>query len=264
MRRAWKPLVALAIAGLLAGCGTTDRDELAGKTADRLYRDAQEEASAGSYERAARALERVEGLAAGTLLAQQAQIDRAYYLWKANDRAGALAAIERFIRFNPSSPVLDYAMYLRGLINFNDSLGLAGWLAGQELAERDQQAARDSFEAFRELTERFPDSRYTPDALTRMAYITNSLAAHELHVARYYFRRGAYVAAANRARHAISEYQTSPSTEEALYLLMQCYERLELPDLRADVERVLRLNFPQSRFIAQGSAVPQRPWWQLW
>jgi outer membrane protein assembly factor BamD len=255
--------VLLALA-LVTGCTTTAKDELAGQTAEKLYRDAQEEASSGAYERAIRALERVEGLAAGTLLAQQAQIEQAYLQWRSGERAQAQATIDRYIRLNPSSPALDYAMYLRGLVNFNDSLGLLGSLARQDLAERDQRASRDAYASFKQLVDQFPDSRYAADARLRMDYIVNSLAAYEVHVARYYFRRGAYLAAANRAQQAIREFERSPSTEEALYIMVQSYERLELKTLRDDAERVLRQNFPESRFIAQGLSERPRAWWQLW
>jgi len=220
--------------------------------------------NSGGYERAIKALERVEGLAAGTLLAQQAQLDLAYLYWKTAEKAQALSTVERFIKLNPSSPALDYALFLRGVINFNDDLGLLGNFAGQDLSERDQRAARDAYQAFKQLVEQFPASKYSEDARKRMDYIVNSLAAYEVHVARYYLRRGAYVAAVNRAQVAITEFQYSPSTEEALYILMQSYDKLELTTLRDDAGRVLRSNFPQSRFLSEGLAAGKRAWWQLW
>lgn len=219
---------------------------------------------AGGYDRAIKALERVEGLAAGTLLAQQAQLDLAYLYWKTAEKAQALSTIERFIKLNPSSPALDYALFLRGVINFNDDLGLLGSFAGQDLSERDQRAARDAWQAFKQLVEQFPASKYADDARKRMDYIVHSLAAYEVHVARYYLRRGAYVAAANRAQTAVTEFQSSPSTEEALYILVQAYDKLELTTLRDDAERVLRKNYPDSRFLTQGLAAGKRAWWQLW
>jgi outer membrane protein assembly factor BamD len=142
------------------------------------------------------------------VLAQQAQLERAYLLWKTAESAQALAVIERFLKLHPTSPAYDYALYLQGLINFNDSLGFLGSLASQDLSERDQQASRDAYQSFRQLTERFPQSSYAEDARLRMNYIVNSLAAYEVHVARYYFRRGAYVAAANRAQAAVTEFRT--------------------------------------------------------
>ena len=256
-------LVALIVATLqLAGCAT--KDEFSGKTAEKLYADAKEEMEAGGYDRAIKQLERVEGLAAGSLLAQQAQLDLAYLYWKTAEKAQALTTIERFIKLNPSSPALDYALFLRGVINFNDDLGLLGSFAGQDLSERDQRAARDAFQAFKQLVEQFPNSKYSPDARQRMTYIVNTLAAYEVHVARYYLRRGAYVAAVNRAQIAVTEFQQSPSVEEALYILVQSYDKLELTALRDDAERVLHQNFPDSRFPTVGLAAGKRAWWQLW
>lgn len=235
---------------LLAGCSTDPKAEGATATAERLYREAKDDMDAGSYERAIKGFERVEGLAAGTVLAQQAQLDTAYLQWRTDERASALSTVERFIKLNPSSPALDYALYLRGIINFNDNVGLFGNLMGQSPAERDQRASRDAYQAFKQLVDQFPDSSYTPDARLRMDYIVNSLADHELHVARYYLRRGAYVAAANRARQAVTDYQQTPATEEALALLVQSYDKLQLTTLRDDAARVLKQNFPGSRFIA--------------
>ena len=117
-------------------------------------------------------------------------------------RRPALATLDRFIKLHPASPALDYALYLKGIVNFNDNLGMFSFLTRQDLSERDQKAAKESFESFKELATRFPDSRYTPDARARMTYIVNSLAQYEVHVARYYYSRGAYVAAINRAQHA--------------------------------------------------------------
>lgn len=246
-----------------AGCSTT-QDDLSGKTAQKLYADAKEEIDSGGYDRAIKLLQRIEGLAAGSLLAQQAQLDLAYVYWKSGEKAQALTTIERFIKLNPSSPALDYALFLRGAINFNDDLGLLGNLAGQDLSERDQRASRDSFQAFKQLVDQFPDSKYSADARLRMDYIVNSLAAYEVHVARYYFRRGAYLAAANRAQQAITEFQRAPAVEEALYILVQSYDKLELTELRDAADRVLRQNFPQSRYLGQGLAASDRPWWRPW
>ena len=248
----------------LAGCSSPPRDESPNASADRLYREAKEDMEAGSYERAIKSLERVEGLAAGSLLAQQALLDMAYLNWRTGEKAQAITSIDRFIKLNPSSPALDYAHYLKGVINFNDNLGLMGKLAGQDLSERDQRAARDAYQAFKLLVDRFPNSTYAPDARQRMDFIVNSLASYEVHVARYYFRRGAYVAAANRAQQAVAEFQHAPAVEEALFILMQSYEKLELPVLRQSSERVLRQNFPNSAFLGLGATARNKAWWKLW
>jgi outer membrane protein assembly factor BamD len=256
-------LVLLTFALLLVGCSTT-KDELAAGTAERLYKEAREDMDSGSYERAIKTLERVESLAAGSLLSQQALLDMAYLNWRMGERTTAITTIDRFIKLNPSSAAYDYALYLKGIINFNDNLGLLGTVFGQDLSERDQRASRDAFQAFKQLSDQYPNSRYTPDARQRMAFIVNSLAAYEVHVARYYYRRGAYVAAAARAQQAVTEFQQSPAIEEALHIMTQSYDKLALPELRDDADRVLRKNFPKSLFIAGNTATQEKRWWKFW
>lgn len=261
----WRPALAavLATALLLGGCSTTDKDVSPQTTADRLYREARDDIDSGSYERAVKSLERVEGLAAGSLLAQQALLDLAFANWKMNERTAAITAVDRFLKLNPSSPAVDYALYLKGMVNFAENLGLVSKLFGQQLSERDQRAARDSYQAFRQLTDQFPNSRYTPDAQQRMTFIVHLLADNEVHVARYYFRRGAYVAAVSRAQQAVSEFPESPASEEALVILAQSYDKLGMTQLRDDTDRVLRKNYPDSRFLKQGLNASGRPWWKL-
>ena len=255
-------IVAL-LAGVLAACSSTPKyDEK--DSAEKLYADARADMSAGSYDRAIKTLEKVEGRAAGTLLAQQAQLDLAFAYWKTGERAQAQSTLDRFIKLHPSSPALDYAMYLKGLVHFNDNLGMFSSISRQDISERDQQASRDAYQAFRQLVEQFPASKYSADARVRMDYIVNALAQYELHVARYYYRRGAYVAAANRAQQTLREYQQTPSVEEALYILAQSYDKLGLEQLRDDADRVLKQNFPDSRYVKEGLRVRDTPWWQFW
>ncbi len=264
LRRPVFAAMALMLA-LLTACGTTPKDAEAQWSAEKLYAEAKEEASIGNYERAGKLYERLEGRASGTALAQQAQIERAYMLYKSSDKAQALSVLERFIKLHPTSPVLDYALYLQGLVNFNDNLGIFGNLARQELSERDQQAARDSYQSFKQLVDQFPQSIYTDDSRTRMNYIVNSLAAYEVHVARYYYRRGAFVAAINRAQQVVTEYQQSPAAQEALFIMMQSYDRLGLSELRDDADRVLRKSFPDTTLHSDGVGGKKKgAWWQLW
>ena len=246
----------------LGACSSTSKVD--GDNPEKLYADAKDDLNAGSYDKAIKTLERVEGRAAGTLLAQQALLDMAYAQWKSNERVQAIATIDRFIKLYPSSPAMDYALYLKGVINFNDNLGILSGLSRQNISERDQQASRDAHQAFRQLVETYTDSKYAPDARLRMDYIVNSLAEYEVHVARYYYRRGAFVAAANRAQQAVKDYQQAPAAEEALYIMAVSYERLGLAQLRDDADRVLKKNFPSSRFVRDGVRVPERAWWQFW
>jgi outer membrane protein assembly factor BamD len=250
----------------LAACSSTSEkiDPNSTQAVEKLYAEGKDELASGGYDRAAKIFERVEGRAAGTLLAQQASLDLAYAQHRGGERAAALATLDRFIRLNPSSPALDYAYYLRGVVNFNDRLGILSALSRQDLSERDQQASREAYQSFRQVVEQFPQSRYAADSRVRMDYIVNSLAEYELHVSRYYFRRGAYVASVNRAQQVLVEFPQAPATEEALYLLVASYQALGLDPLRADAQRVLQKNFPDSRFLRDGLRQRDRAWWQFW
>ena len=159
---------------------------------------------------------------------------------------------------------MDYALYLKGLVNFNDNLGLFGFISRQDLSERDQKAAKESFESFRELTTRFPESRYAPDSRLRMNYIVNSLAQSEVHVARYYYSRGAYIAAINRAQSAIFDYREVPAIEEATYILYKSYDALGMSDLRDDTRRIMEKSFPQSQYLGGGFRSADKPWYKFW
>jgi len=258
-------MVPLLAALALAGCSSTPEDDrTASWSPNKLYAEAKDELSAGSYDKAIPLFEKLEGRAAGTPLAQQAQLERAYAHYKAGDQAQAHATLDRFMKLHPASPALDYALYLKGVVNFNDNLGMLSFLSRQDLSERDQKAAKESFESFRELVARFPDSRYAPDARARMTYIVNSLAQYEVHVARYYYSRGAYVAAINRAQAALADYRDVPALEEALFILMRSYDALGLAQLRDDTRRVLEKNYPSSEYITKGFKQQQQPWWRFW
>lgn len=249
---------------VLGGCGTMAVDDTAGWSPNRLLSEARDLRDAGNFEQAVALFEKLEGRAAGTLLAQQAQLDKAHAQYRAGEQAQALATLERFIRLHPGSPALDYALYLRGLVNFQDDQSFLDALSRQDPSERDQRAARESFEAFRELVQRFPDSRYAPDARARMRHIVNSLAQSEVNVARYYFNRGAHLAAINRAQHALTEYRDAPALEEALFILVQAYDALGMTQLRDDARRVLQENFAHSEFLSQGLQRAAAPWWRIW
>lgn len=248
----------------LGACSSTPVDPTAQWSPNRLYTEAKDELNTGAYDKAVPLLEKLEGRAAGTPLAQQAQIDKAYAHYKAGESALAVAALDRFMKLHPASPALDYALYLKGIVNFNDDLGLFSGLTRQDMAERDQKAAKDSFEAFKELTTRFPNSKYTPDASQRMNYIVNLLAQSEIHVARYYFDRGAYLAAINRAQTALTDYQGVPALEDALFILLKSYDALGMLQLRDDTQRVLEKNYPQSTYLSAGTKPAGSPWWKIW
>ena len=250
----------------VTGCGLfSGKDDTRAENLDKLYAEARDDLASGSFDRAIKSLEKLEARASGTLLGQQALLDLAYAQWKAGERASALSTLERFIKLHPSSPAFDYALYLRGLVNFNDSLGLFGMIAQQQISERDQKASREAFQSFSQLVQQFPESKYAPDARVRMDFIVNSLASYEVHVARYYLRRGAYLAAVNRAKQAVTDFDRAPAAEEALAIMVMGYERLGMKELSQDAQRVLKKNFPSSRFLsADGMNVTSKPWWRFW
>ncbi|MEJ5210036.1 MAG: outer membrane protein assembly factor BamD [Burkholderiales bacterium] len=258
--------LALILTLWLVGCSLLPevQDETRGWSAQKLYAEAKAALGEGDYEKAIKYYETLEARYPYGRYAQQAQLEIAYAYYKDREPASALAACDRFIKLHPNHPHVDYAYYLKGLINFNDDLGFLGYVVKQDLSDRDPQAARDSFEAFKELVTRFPDSKYTPDALARMQYLVNAMARHEAAVAHYYYRRGAYVAAVNRARELIRQYPQTPANEDALAILWRAYEKMELPDLAADSRRVLERNFPDSAYLKGRQPGNARPWYQFW
>jgi len=251
---------ALITALALFGCGTLSDDETAGWDAHKLYSEAKSLMNKKDYEQAIKMFERLEARHPYGRYAQQAQLDIAYAYYKSGEPELAVLAIDRFIRLHPNHTDVDYAYYLRGLINFNEDLGVLGGVVSKDLTQRDPRASFEAFDSFRELVERFPNSKYVADARLRMQYLVNSLAAHEIHVARYYFKRGAYIAAVNRCKSVITQYPNAPSHEEALFLLVASYDKLGLDTLRDDAERVLRQNFPNSKYFSKGTT----QWWKHW
>ncbi|MDR0564338.1 MAG: outer membrane protein assembly factor BamD [Azoarcus sp.] len=233
----------------LPGCSSTPDDKTAGWDAQKIYSEAKSNMASGAYEEAIKLFEKLEARFPYGRYAQQAQLDTAYAYYKSGEPELAIVSIDRFIKLHPNHSDVDYAYYLKGLVNFNEDLGVLGDVISKDLTQRDPRAAREAFDAFRDLVERFPNSKYVTDARQRMQYLINSLAAYEIHVAHYYFNRGAFIAAANRAQSAITNYPNSPAQEEALSLLIQSYSKLEMTDLRDDAERILRQNFPNSKYL---------------
>lgn len=255
----------LLFTSFLTGCGVLPEqiDETAKWSAEKLYTSAKEAISEGGYDLGIKYFEKLESRFPYGKYAQQAQLEVAYAYYKKEETASAIAACDRFIRLHPNHPNVDYAYYLKGLANFNEDLGLFGRISDQDLTERDPGAAAESFEAFKQLVTLFPNSRYTPDATLRMNYLVNALASHEVHVARYYMKRGAYVAAINRAQASIKTYPNAPANEEALFIMVKAYDLLNINDLRDDAERVMRKNFPKSVYYERGLNRTE-PWWKLW
>jgi len=254
-------LIALALVVGCAGFGK-EHDETVNWTARQLYVDAKENLDALNYEKSIKQYERLQARYPFDRYALQAEIDVAYAYYKQNDVEATVAATDRFIKMHPDNSNVDYAYYLKGLVHFNQDIGIMGKLADQAQSERDPKAARDSFDAFKELSTRFPNSKYAPDAIARMKYLVNVLAEHEVKVANFYYRRTAFVAASGRARYALENYPQSPSIEEALFILVKSYDALGMIELRDDANRVMRKNFPDSDYLKRG--LKDQPWWQFW
>lgn len=259
---------ALLLLGMavVAGCASDTQDPSVNWSPNKIHAEARELVATNAFDKAIALFEKLEGRAAGTPLAQQAQLEKAHAHFRNGEPAQAVATLDRFMRLHPTSPAIDYALYLKGIVNFNDNLGILGRLARRDLSESDQKASKDSYAAFRELVTRFPDSKYTPDARLRMGHIINSLAQSEVNVARYYHSRGAYVAAVNRAQTAIEEYRDVPAIEEAMFILYRSYDAMGLTQLRDDTLRVLQRSFPKSSYLGGGGqpAELSKPWYRFW
>ncbi|MSQ54379.1 MAG: outer membrane protein assembly factor BamD [Betaproteobacteria bacterium] len=261
-----RSLLAILALSLAAGCSMFSgelADETAGWSAQRLYGEAKDEMSNRNWEKAIKYLEKLEARFPYGRYAQQAQLEVAYAYWKSGERASAIAAADRFIKLYPDNANVDYAYYLKGLINFNENQGIFTRFADTDLSDRDPKATREAFDSFKELVARFPKSKYADDGAARMRYLLNALAQHEVHVARYYMKRGAYVAAAGRAQYALKTYPQATANEEAVFIMVKAYDALGLEDLRNDADRVMRTNFPESKYLT-GKATRTAPWWRLW
>ena len=257
--------MAAAIVAVSAGCSSlSSEDETVGWTAQHLYGEAKDAMANRSWQKAIKLLEKLEARYPYGRYAQQAQLEIAYANWKDSERASAIAAADRFIKLYPNHPNVDYAWYLKGLVNFYEMQGVLSWLTTPDMSDRDPKAARDAYFAFKEVLTRFPDSRYAEDSRARMRFLVNSLASNEVHVANYYMKRGAFLAAANRAQYAIEHYPQAPAVEEAMSILVKAYDSLGMTDLRDAAGRVQTKNFPESVYLKPGGKKKRVPWWRIW
>lgn len=229
----------------LTGCATVDENafEDGDKTAAALYAEAKSALNQQDYETAIQKLESLESRFPFGKYAQQAQLDMAYAYYKFEEPESAVSSANRFIKLYPRHPHADYAYYLKGLVKFNQGQSMFDDIASQDPAHRDPESVTRSFQYFSELIKRFPNSKYSQDAVERMIYLRNNLARHELFAAQHYMKREAYLAAANRAKYIIENFQTTPSTPDALLLMVEAYKKLRLTDLADDTQRVYNLNF---------------------
>lgn len=260
--------LALILLLTLTACGLfptaeDKHDDSRTEAVETLYSDAMDEMKDNNYDKAVKAFEKLQSSYPYGRYAQQAQLEIAYAYYKQKEPESALAAADRFIKQYPNNPHVDYAYYLKGLINFNEDIGLFGG-EHEDLSQRDPKAAHDAFDAFKDLATRFPDSKYADDARARMQYLINMLARYDIHVARYYLRRGAYIAAVNRAQDVLTGYPQTPSTRDALQIMVQAYDAMGMDKLRDDARRVLDKNVALDSANVRLPQKDQRPWWQFW
>ncbi len=231
-------------------------------SAEQLYRQAKSELDDRDYTAAIKTNEALQSRFPYGQYAQQSMLEMAYAYYKNGEPDSAISTADRFIKQFPNHPHIDYAYYGKGLATFNGETTFLSALSGQDTAERDPQSLKDSFNAFRDLITKFPNSHYTPDARVRMDYLINELARHELHIADYYLRIGAYIAAVNRAQDILVTYPNSPSTRDALNIMIKAYDAMGLTNLRDDTRRVLAQN--SAALPGNNAGKPAKYWWQFW
>jgi len=245
-----RPLVVLAVLiFLLTGCSTIknlwkESDPTKGWSAGKLYTEAKSELDDGNYKNAINLFETLEARYPFGRFAQQAQLETAYAYYKAQESDSAIAAADRFIKLHPQNPNIDYAYYLKGLANFNRGRTFLTPFIGRDPATKDPVPLRDAFEDFGHIVKNYPASQYAADSRNRMVFLRNELAEHELQIADYYMRRGAYIAAANRGKLLIENYQGAQSVPDALVIMVQAYRELDLDEAEQDAMEVLQANYP--------------------
>jgi outer membrane protein assembly factor BamD len=239
-------LLHLTIAAMLlftVGCSDNDKpsEEL---TEKEIYTMARKQIDANNYTAAVTNLQLLESRFPFGPYAEQAQLELIFAHYRSYDNDAAVASADRFIRLHPQHPSVDYAYYMKGLANFTEGKGLFERFLPTDLAQRDPGAARQSFNDFAQLLARYPESDYAADAQARMLYLRNLLARHEIVVANYYFKRGAYVAAANRGRYVVENFQKTPAVPDGLAIMVQAYLLLGTQELADDSLAILKSNFP--------------------
>ncbi|HHH39517.1 MAG TPA: outer membrane protein assembly factor BamD [Sedimenticola sp.] len=252
---------------LLSGCSSLldEEDETKGWSAQKFYNEAKAAMADGDYERAIRYYEGLEARYPFGNYATQVQLDVGYAYYKNNQPDSAIAALNRFIKLHPRNPFVDYAYYLKGIVNFNQNLSFISRFAPTDISQRDPGTAMDAFRDFSELLQRFPDSQYAPDARKRMIYLRNNLAMHEVHAGSYYLRKGAYLAAANRGAYVVEKFQRTPAVKPALLIMIRAYDAMGLTGLAQDTRRVLALNEAKGVFKFNTREQEEKSWGkELW
>lgn len=257
-------ILSIFIALSLISCSSTPKQNL--RPANELYDEAKTELDDQNYDKAIKLLETLQSRYPYGRYAQQALMEIAYANYKVKEPDAALSAIDRFLKQFPNSENIDYMLYLKGLVNFNDNTGFFSKLTKQDPADRDPQTLRDSFDAFRELASRFPESKYTPEAKLRMQFLINTLARSDINISAYYLRRGAYVAAINRANTVLKEFPQTHESRDALQIMILSYDALGMQDLRDDTQKVLDLNIAKDGIKPEinSDQIRESSWWRFW
>lgn len=262
-----KYILILVFSLLINGCSIfgapTEFDDTKGMTAERIYQLGSDKLRDKDYDKAIIYFGKLESRYPNGRYAAQAQLETAYAQYKKPDPVLAVAAADRFIKLHPNHPNVDYAYYLKGLAVFNER-GVIEKLTKQQISDRDPRSLRDSFVTFKELLTRYPNSKYAKDAAQRMVYLSNSLAEHELDVARYYMKRQAYLAAINRCKYVLEYYPQSPVVEQALVTMISAYDYMSLDDLKNDTLRILKTNYPNNPMLTGKATDDERVWWKFW
>lgn len=235
------------------GCASApDDDEIlaSNKGEDALYQEAKKNLSQGNFNVAANVLSALDSRYPFGPHSHQVQLDLIYSYYKVGKTDEALATIDRFVRLNPNHSDVDYALYMRGLTNMDADNNLFQEIVGIDRSDRDPSKSREAFGDFRKLINKFPDSKYSADAKKRMVFIKNRLAKYEIAIARFYMRREAFVAAANRGRYVLEYYPDSNQIQQALEIMVECYDQLDLQDLKNNALKTLRLNYPDSQYAS--------------
>jgi len=258
----WRTALIVCLTALITACGggAANTDPTANWSAERLYQEAKENLNAGNWNDARTQLNAIEARYPFGVYAQQAMIDLAYVNWRDEEPEQALATIARFDQLYPNHRAADYMLYLKGLVTFTPASAFLSSITGQEPAERDPKGLRRSYDAFNELLERYPESQYANDARARLTWLVNTIAMNEVYTARYYYERSAYLAAVNRAQTVITDFESAPAAEQALYIMVQAYDKLGMTELRDDARRVLLANYPNTTLLTQGFA-SEPGWW---
>ncbi len=264
-RVAWRVLLLLVLALAMAGCKTFCKrgNELETLPVEQLYQRGVTAIDAGNYGQAVETFSRLIGRFPFGAYSEQSQINLSYAQYKNYKNDDAYSTINRFIRTYPTHKNIDYAYYLRGLINFDRQTDFLSRMVGLDTTRRDQAFLNQSFEDFSELLKRYPQSRYAPDGRQRLIYLRDSMAKAEINIALFYLRKGAYVAAANRAKYVVETYPQTVQVGDGLAIMVDSYRALGQDQLAADAERVLKLNYPEHASF--GGKWPQyhSNWWKL-